>query len=127
VAGSSATSNASLSEKAAKNQSSQLWVGLPGLLSQATHLVDGGLLPLKMRPIRLQPTHPALDYLPLFCDYQKSASARGVCINKSPLSEVAFIADEMRRTDFGRAHSADRKRMAAGYRAQAPACLSDLD
>ena len=80
-----------------------------------------GLLPLKMRPIRLQPTNPALDYLPLFCDYQKSASARGVCINKSPLSEVAFIADEMRRTDFGRAHSADRKRMAAGYRAQAPA------
>jgi hypothetical protein len=107
-------------KKAAKNQSSQLWVGLPGLLSQATHLVDGGLLPLKMRPIRLQPTHPALDYLPLFCDYQKSASARGVCINKSPLSEVAFIADEMRRTDFGLAHSADRKKMADLYRAQAP-------
>jgi len=59
--------------------------------------------------------------------YQVSADQSGfgfsaaffAIIKKAP--QVAFIADEMRRTDFGRAHSADRKRMAAGYRAQAPA------
>jgi hypothetical protein len=47
VAGSSATSNASLSEKAAKNQSSQLWIGLPGLLSQATTSCRWRLTPVE--------------------------------------------------------------------------------